>query len=522
MAKCAAVSLGGAQLIPVQTVAIEKLYDRSDDGQKLGSRFNITIEGTLVDHKGSPRSSGDPAASDPNWGGPNSAFWVGADTAPDEDRTTLVSFNALLDKQEHMRALCATDGQLLEIQSSDASPPIKGAVRINSLQFAPGNWIETSPYTIQCEADILVGQINTGDGEDDFEYYVTSASESWNLEFNQPENADQQYTYRFTHTITAKGKTHWDFDGTIPIPAWQSAKNFCVARLGYDASMAAGSGVLDLQNYTPRNHLRMESPDELGGNYSITESWILATGAATEDFTVTSNTSITDPIRRVSIEGSIQGLDYVNYTSTGILLLESKWQAASGYFAQISGLLYERAYTYSQANQFPRALNMIPATTQINRNPVAGTINYSYQFDTRRPLCLSHNPNILSENITITDNGLTNTIAIISVLGRAAGDILQNTRTFSHRKRLMSVDLIVLPPTGCMLSALKVGNIMSQSPESDVRQLFLAMDFYLAGLYPSCYVTQNTASWSNDLSAYNKTVEWTLGNCDGAGSSGII
>lgn len=521
MAKCSAISIGGAQLIPVQTVEIEKVYDRSDDGQKLGSRFNISIQGYLIDHKGSPRSSGDPALSDPNWGGPNGAFWVGPDYPDDENRSNIVSFNSLLDKQEHLRILCATDGQLLEIQSSDGSPPIKGPVRINSVVFGAGKWIETLPYTITCEADTLVGYYSTGDGEDGFTDYISSASESWNLEFNQPENADQQYTYRLNHTITAKGKTHWDFDGSVPIPAWQSAKSFCLTKLGYDPSIAAASGVLDLQNYTPYNHLRTEAPDELGGNYTITESWILATGSALEDFNISTNTSVEDPIRRVTIEGSVQGLDYANYTSTGVVLTTSKWQSASGYFDQISGMLYERAYAYSQAAKFPRALNMIPATTQINRNPVAGTINYSYQFDTRRPKCLD-DPSILSEKITISDNGLTNTIAILSVLGRAAGDVIQDTRTFGHRKRTMTVDVITLPPTGCMLNALQIGSVLRQSPYYSVRQMFTSMDLYLRNLFSSCYISQNDDAWSNDMTAYTRTVQWTLGSCDGAGSSGIL
>lgn len=522
MADCARVSINGNMLVPVQTVSIDKTYDRSEDGTKLGSRFNFTIDGTLIAHKGSPRTSGDPTLTDPQWAGLNGAFWVYPDAPTDEDRGNIVPFNALMDKQEHLRLLCATDGQTLEIQSSDGSPPIKAAIKINSLSFPAGNWVEVMPYTIQCEADLVLGQFVTGDGEDDFEQFITSASENWNLEFNQPENAQQQYTYRLTHTITAHGKTHWDFDGTIPIPAWQSAKAWCLQRLGYDSTIAAASGVIDLQNYTPRNHLRTETPDELGGNYSITESWVLATGAAVEDFTVTSNSAISDPIRRVSIEGSIQGLDYVNYTSTGILLLESKWQAASGYFAQISGLLYERAYVYSQAAQFPRALNMVPAATQINRNPVAGTINYSYQFDTRRPICLSSNPNILSENITIADDGLTNTIAIISVLGRAAGDILQDTRTFGHRSRTMTVDLITIPPTGCFLSATKIAGIMNQGPGGDARIMFTSMDAYLRTIYNKVFVSQNSESWSNDLSAYSRTVQWIFSNCAGAGSSGIL
>lgn len=519
--KCSNVSLGGSQLIPVQTVEIDKVYDRSEDGTKLGVRYNITIDATLVAHKGSPRSSGDPSASDPNWGGPHSAFWIGADYPDDEGRNELYNFDALLNKQELIRKLCATDGQLLEIQSANGTPPIKGPVKINSVRFPAGNWIETMPYTISCEADTLLGEFNTGAGEDAFTEYITSATESWNIDFNQPQNAEQQYTWRLSHSLSAQGKTHWDIAGDIPIPAWQSAKAFCVSRLGYDPSKAASSGVIDIQNFTAYNHIRLENLDELAGSYSITENWILATGSATEDFNITSNTSVTDPIRRVTIDGSIQGLDLTSYTSSGIQLLQSKWQSASGYFASISGQLYERAYLYSQASQFPRALNTIAATTQINRNPVLGTINYSYNYDTRRPNCLD-NPNILSENVTISDNGLTNIVAIISVLGRAAGDILQDTRTKTHRTRTMTVDIVMLPPTGCLTTAGGVETIIEQSPYYDVRTMFVSMDNYLRELYDSVYITQNDDSWSNDLSAYSRTVQWKFATCSDDGQLGIL
>jgi len=517
---CAAVSYRGAQLIPVQTVSIDKTYERSEDGTKLGSRFQFVIEGTLISHMGSPRGTG--LTSDPNWGGPDSMWWIGPGDADVEDRSQVNNFDHLLNKSEAIRKLFSVDGQLLEIQSTNATPPIRANVTINSVSFPAGNWVETMPYVINCEANNVIGEFNTGDGEDDFQYFINSANETWNIEFNQPENASQQYTYRLTHTINAKGKTQYEIGGTIEVPPWQYAKQFCQARLGYDATMATASGTLDLQNYLPFNHIRLDNLDELGGTYSVTESWVLATGSALEDFTVTSNTAITDPIRRVTIEGSIQGLDIASYTPAGISLTQSKWQSASGYFNNITGQLYERAYLYSQASQFPRALNMIAASTQINRNPVAGTINYSYQYDTRRPLCLSSNPNILSENITISDNGLTNTIAIISILGRAAGDILQDTRTKSHRTRTMSVDIIILPPTGCLTSALKIGGVLQQSPYYDVRSIFLSMDNYLRSLYDQVYIVQNDDSWSNDLSSYNRVVQWKFADCSNTGTLGVL
>jgi hypothetical protein len=142
-------------------------------------------------------------------------------------------------------------------------------------------------------------------------------------------------------------------------------------------------------------------------------------------------------------------------------------------------------------------------------------------FDTRRNKCLDRS-DILSENVSINDDGLTNTIAIISVLGRAAGDILQDTRTVSHKTRTMTVDIVMLPPTGCFLTANSTANILAQSPYYDVRQIFLAMQTYLQSIYSQVYVVQNTDSWSNDLSSYSRTVGWKYANCSPSGLSNLL
>jgi hypothetical protein len=80
----------------------------------------------------------------------------------------------------------------------------------------------------------------------------------------------------------------------------------------------------------------------------------------------------------------------------------------------------------------------------------------------------------------------------------------------------------MLPPTGCLTDATKIGGVLRQSPYFDVRQIFTSMDAYLRGIYNQVFVLQNDDSWSNDLSAYSRTVQWKFANCAGTGLSGIL
>lgn len=522
MSKCSNVSYNGSQLIPIQTVAINKSWIKTEDTQLIGSRYDITLEGTLVALKGSPRGS---FSDTPGWSGYNNMYWQGANYPDDETGTINNQFDNLLNKTDALRRLFAEEGKLLEIQGADGTPPIKAPVKLVSLNFAPEPWIYKIPYTINLEADYLVGEFITGPGEDNFSQNLNSANESWNIEYNSPENKDQQYTYRVTHTVSANGRRYYELDGSLRREGWQEAQEWVESRLGFDINQVSFSGTqsINSQNLSAWNHLRLVNKDKTAGNYSVTESWILATGCAIEDFTVSSNTSVSDGLYRVNIDGSVQGLESTSFTQTGVFATQTKWFSASGYFGGIVNQLYERAYGYANANGFSRPLNPIPLTTQVNRNPVAGIINYSYAYDTRRGLCLT-GINVLSEDIQITDDNPVDVFAVIPILGRASGPIIQNINTQTEYKRGMTVQLTLLPATGCIASSpvqsqnviiQKVQRFLSQSPYRDVKVFFEAMDLYLRAAYPQVKVSQDSEQWSPYAGSYSRQVQWTIGLCTG-------
>jgi hypothetical protein len=513
MTKCASVSFNGRQLIPAPLVSINRSLSRTAGGEVIGSIYNITLNGNLLAFKGSPASTG--TDGDPNW---DRMWWIGENYPNDE--IPQVKFDQLINKLEHLKNLFNDEGGLLEIQSSDGSAPLRTPVRIGDLNYEQGKWTDIIPYSIQLESDYLLGGFSPsgslGTGEFNFPQFVSDASEAWQMEINDQLSGPQKQlsqTFRLTHNLSAKGKSAYDIDSSLLKPAWEWAKDWVQERLGYQQDRVTASGLFNLpSSYAGWNYIRSEQIGYQNGDYSVTESWIVSTGNALETFTVTSDSQVTDPIRRVTIQGEVQGLENVVYTSTGLNLVTSKWEAASGLFSNISGQLYERAYGYAQASDFPRALNPIPQSLQINRNPVNGVISYNFVYDTRRRLC-GDDPDVLSENFSISDTNPHQSIAIIPILGRANGPLIQSLNTVSEYQRTMTVDLVMLPPTGCMFSATGIRNIMSQSPYWTYDVSFDAMFNYLLATYDQVYLTSDQESWSNDLTAYSRSVTWTIGNC---------
>ena len=130
-------------LTPAPFVSIDKSFDKSGDGQILGVRYNITINGTLVPDRGSPSTH--PAAVN--------GFLTDSSDKIINDHVHAHSYTDILKKQQLIRKLFSkkNEGGRLDI----AAPFTGGATvtcypRIVSINFpeqAPGN-IYVQPYTV--------------------------------------------------------------------------------------------------------------------------------------------------------------------------------------------------------------------------------------------------------------------------------------------------------------------------------------------------------------------------------------
>ncbi len=497
-------SYNGSRIIPAPFVNVNKAYQKSGDGELVGSLFTLTLTGNIVAFKGSPDSAG--------------VFYTGSFYPPDArlEPTNLESVDddarlaAILRKEEAIRQLFSEEGHSLEFQSFDGSAPMKCNPRIVSVTFAEGIWYNTASYTIVCEADVVSFQgIALGEDNDQFTEYIASANENWSIETDEtPEGEGLPRSYRLSHSLNATGKRFYDETGTLEKPAWEQARDWVCPRMGFDSAFISSSGVRDIAiefgspAYSEFNHIRSENIDENGGNYSIVETWLLASGIAIEDFNISTRNGFDIGTTSVSIEGSIQGLEQ---RDANLQLTTSKYDNAVTQFNIASGLALSRAQTFSDSN----TLNITPRSDTISKNPITGNITYSFEYDDRPSRCID---GALSETITISNVFGIDVFAAVSVLGRAIGPVLQDIGTKQALIRGLNIELAMdVTATGCNASELLFDNNprVKEPSATQIQNFVNAANPSIQESASQVFVSQQQESWEPRTGRYSFNVEWT-------------
>lgn len=514
------VQYDSKKIIPAPLVSVEKTYDRAGDSHKVGSKFVLTLKGSLT-CGGSPNSIGQ--------------FYTGAGYPPSTFQDDVEVMNDpnrrqkwLQNKAEALRNLFAIDGKSLEVQPWDGSAPMKCYPTVQNISFADGIWYNTLEYTIVLEANEIFG-INSAymkDAEDfnlnqDFfkdangvKLYLSEVDENWQLELldTEPESETYPYTFRLTHNISAVGKRTYDDNGLVS-EGWQQAKRWVIPRLGIDYVFINGSGspygVDTVSGLLGYDHVRQENTNELGGSYSVSETWILTRTNTREDFTVTSQSSIENGLTSVNIEGEIIGLDSRSQSTYN--LTQTRWQAANDKYNSLSAgspnTFYSRAQNYASSGV---TLNLVALGGSVGRNPLTGRITYTFQYDNRPSTCVS---GALTESIVISDKNPTDVFAIIPVIGKSNGPVLQDMATKTESKRTVSIDVGVTPVGICPTSAVNVTNLMNASPANSVDTIISAFDADLRSRYNQVFREEDAPTWSPKNGKYSRTVSWTFQTC---------
>lgn len=459
------VNYSDKRLIPAPQVQFSKSYFTSDDGTKIGSAWNIQISGTIVAFKGSPTSAG--------------VFHTISGFPADETVEENERLGSILRKQQAIRDLFSEDGHSLEWQSEDGTAPIKCNPRVTGIEFQQGIWYDRCEYTISLTAQVLYSNGLPVGEDDNLTQQIESASESWSIEASdEPVSTTANRTYRVGHTVTAKGSRLYNNSGGSTA-GYIQARAWVVARLGMDASIITASVVGNIASLGVYNSLRSENIDEVGGSYSVTESWVLSAASATETFDINTTTSSSDGITRVSIDGTITGYD----TPT-----VSRYVNALSKYTTVSSSIYSRAVTYSGVG----TLNVVPVSTSLGRNPVTGIIRYTHEYDNRPSNLIT---GARSESVTISDSMPTEFVVPIFVLGRAAGPVLQNLNTSRERRRTLNIEAVMDVPTG---------GISSTSPRSQC--ITLADQVKPTGT--AVFMDENNDTWDIKSGRYTFTRSW--------------
>jgi hypothetical protein len=468
------------KIIPAPKVSVRKVNQKAANGETIGTVYSITVTGKFLSDKGSPTSSG--------------TFWNSAGYPPDETISSDSQMTALINKMASVRGLFATEGRVFEIVPWDGAPSTTcnpRVIDIDTPSSDPISWYNVADYVVNLECDSLYGPLFP-DGEDNLLYKVSEVEETWQFELvEQPQNLEFQSMYRLSHTAGATGKRFYLPDGTLEKEPWEQAKDWVLARVGFDVDKIESSGFMNTQGtYYGFNHIRSENTDKFGGKYSISENWLVAQDGAIEDFSVETVNSIEDGLVRVNIQGTVTGIES---RDSDYQITKTKWESASGYFDGVVSNLLSRAQSYSNVT-----LNIEPTDRTIGRNPVTGVITYNYSYNDRPSNCIA---GAKSEIITVTDDLPTDVFAIIPILARAEGPLLQDINTITESRRTINIECIMPKSNGCT-----PGDWNSGKP--DVNAL-------ISGVIPtasSVFVSQNQEVWVPKRGAYNRTVQWTYGN----------
>lgn len=321
--------------------------------------------------------------------------------------------------------------------------------------------------------------------------YIEDFSEEWSIEadeqfgenfgdvplysnvLNTPfRDLIQPKSYIVRHTLSANGKTHYGPHGKSE--AWKEAKNFVENRLVNDVSKHAavsgypslpgffGSGALNLANYyNGFNHSRNEDVNISNGSYSITETWLIASGTDYENYNMSITSDNQNPFVNVSIQGQIKGLSSLvpssvyyggQYQDQSLIQNSSKrdprflispYMNALEKWYNISknGAFGYKSDLYRRANSVVAVeLNSQPLDISLGMNEYTGEIDYSLSFDNRPTNIIS---GVLFENININETYPGDVYSLIPVIGRKTGPVLQYNGSRTEYSRDLNIELVM-------------------------------------------------------------------------------
>lgn len=419
------------RLIPAPLVNISSSYNKSPDGTILSKNYEISLEGKFIDSMGSPNSSG--------------VFFTSLSGYPvDENIDDQSKLGSIIRKQNAIQSLFSKEnnGKKLEIYSGDGTNPLTCYPEIQSINFPADRWYNICDYSIGLTANQIfpLDEANTD--------LINDASESWSIEpTEEREDASgsgiYQLTYRVTHSLSANGKRLFDTSGFLLSgrEPWQNARSWVLGKKGLDPSIIY-SGIHNIPGYYQGyDYVKTENIDELGGEYSITENWLLSSGRALENYELSLSKGINQGIKTVSIQGNIRGLD-VGDPSVTISGMD-RMSNALDKFSYLSG----RNLPYIRSQNFLSEisngiLHSVPVQESIGKNPAAGTLNYSFEYDNRPSGLIS---GVLSEVVNVSYIKPGQSFASVFVLGRTAGPVLQSLETSEARQKNLTIEFVKTP-----------------------------------------------------------------------------
>lgn len=364
--------IDGKKIIPAPLVTLSKTYNKTGDDRRLSSNFNISLTGTILPGRGSPNSSG--------------TFHTTSGYPADESLTdTDTKFNSILRKQDALRELFITPGVLLEYGANDGSPAVLARVKLESINFEPGTWVDSCGYRIDLKAEDVNKQSTSAEDDfDDFDdKYLTQASESISV----VQNTDGTGTYQVSHNISAVGITSYDNLGTPANSqaAWKNAKDWVLAQINNDLV----TYLIDTTTQTKYNKVVQENIDAIAGSYSVSITYTIqeSNNNYSHLYTISRNTtrSLTDEqnveqllSESITVNGTVNGFDADNDPAVKLAnALDAYNNVILPAIPAIIGLTSDHLYNTQTVNQ-DASNGTVSYSLVYNNNPNGESYTHNY------------------------------------------------------------------------------------------------------------------------------------------------
>jgi len=530
----------GKYIRPTPLISITQNPIKNKMGQ-MGSSYDITLNGTIItgrvnlDDGLTPKDEYD----DP----------IPTGTSLQEKLPEILS------RQNELREYFSRDGLYIEILDIDSnSPQLSFYAKVNSVSFEEGIYVDICRYTISLTADYLIDKQNnvTIDGitqssgvdipvigrQTVAELFAASGliedfNDTWSIETDESNGSIVAgkfvpRSYRLTRSMTATGKNIYGIPSDNPLSpqrkeAWQHAQDFIKAHIdpsgaiyGSTFTDILSSGFLGIPSgFSGFNHIRSENLDKAAGTYSVSDTYILSPSGekALESYNLSIQSGRDNPFTKVSIDGNIKGLSPLE--ASGYFaseLIETPYDHAYSKYLQISNSgqfgvgcdVYKRANNTTASN-----LNSQPNSISLGINEVNGEITYNLEFDNRPTNYFS---GVLSESINVNDTYPGDVFAIIPVIGRATGPVLQYIGGRTEYKRDVNIEILIdytdigydNNRTSLMLTKPSLNEPIRSQLSTLVNDLSPATEPYIR----KYFLNPPAESWSPKEGRYTLSLSW--------------
>ena len=442
------ITIGGDNTSPFPSYSISRQDNYTGDDTYLSSDFTITVNGVVV-------VDGDPTvAGELN----NLVQQEAIDKLGINDEFPMLGFGTLTIAGYSGNEIIFKDAHITSVQT--ITDEESGGFRYQ-------------PYTITFQATVPNGATGTP--------LVAEMGETWSLEANDNQFAYSDHdisgplykTFTLTHTISARGRhnpdgaveawrqavlwvetriqnkpddteisTHINLDSEGPkfVPYWMNSQET-------ELKLNASGGSIEYESYNGKREI---TTDIASGSYEITDTWLVAIKGtpATHSIDI-SKTGGQEEANTVTLNGVVTGLDSKALGGNTNLFLDNYDKAEAGYLAIKDSIFGLAAQAYGRINPLlikenNGGFNPEPISRSLSQNRIDGTITWSATYDDaykagNKNTIASEDVNVEYKNQKLDEE----VIAVIPVIDRAEGPVIQSFRTENIRSVSVTVSLVM-------------------------------------------------------------------------------